>query len=192
MMTHNNDNSEEFDNIENDGYNDDVQFEEETDDTVAKKLRKRLSDCQKEKQQYIDSSQRLKADFINARKEFEKKKQEYVTFAREGLIEDLLPVVDSFDMAFSNKESWEKVDQNWRTGVEYIHSQLMKVLTDNGLSTLDPLGELFDPKHHTSVASEETDDNAKDGHIARVQQKGYALHGKVVRSPKVVVFSLKD
>lgn len=185
--------SGEFDNILNDEYNDDIQIEEEgmTEAVVLKKLRKRLTDCQNEKQEYLDGWQRSKADSINVRKDLEKQKQEYVVFARAGLLEEIIPVVDSFDMAFSNKEAWEKVDENWRKGVQYIYSQLIKVLTDNGISLVDPVDEKFDPKHHTSVEIAETDDEAKDGYIAEVRQRGYALYDKVIRVPKVIVFSYK-
>ncbi len=182
-----------FDSAQNDEYNDDVQIEEEgmTETDAVKKLKKKLSDCQGEKREYLDGWQRSKADFANAKKDFEDQKKEYVEYARGGLFEELLPVVDSFDMAFANKEAWEKVDENWRVGVEYIHSQLLKVLTDNGLNLLDPIGEKFDPRCHISVEVVETNDKKQDDHIVEVRQKGYALHDKVVRVPKVTVFSYR-
>ena len=183
----------EFDNTQNDEYNDDVQIEEEDISGVdaLKKLKKKLSHCQKDKQEYLDGWQRSKADFVNTKKDFENQRKEYVKYAKEGILEEILPVVDSFDMAFSNKEAWESVDKNWRVGVEYIHSQLLKVLTDNGLSILNPVGEKFDPRQHTSVDVTETNDKKQDDNIVEVRQKGYLLHDKVVRAPKVVVFLYK-
>ncbi len=183
----------EFDNTQNDEYNDDIQIEEEdmTDTDILKKTKKKLSVCQKEKQEYLDGWQRSKADFVNAKKDFEKQKKEYIEYAREGFLEEILPVMDSFDMAFANKEAWENVDKNWRVGVEYIHSQLFKVLTDNGLSILDPVGEKFDPQYHVSVEIVETNDKKQDDLIAAVRQKGYMLRDKIVRAPNVIVFSYK-
>jgi molecular chaperone GrpE (heat shock protein) len=58
--------------------------------------------------------QRAKADLLNARKRDEEEKKEYIKFANERMIEDLLPVLQSFDMAMGNKEAWEKADKNWR------------------------------------------------------------------------------
>ena len=184
----------EFDIIKNDEYNDDVQIEGvegEMHVDALKKLRKKLRACQSEKQEYLDGWQRAKADLINAKKDFEKQKRDYITFAREGLLEEMLTVVDSFDMAFSNKEAWEGVDKNWRMGVEHIYSQLMRVFTDNGLEILDPIGEKFDPQQHTSVDVEQTDNKKQEDNIASVRQKGYMLHGKIFRSPKVTVFTYK-
>lgn len=185
-----NEKNNEFDTSKNDEYNDDVHFEESEHNSIGslENLRNKLKKCQKERQEYLDGWQRTKADLINARKEFERQRGEYVTHAREGLLEELLPVVDSFDMAFSNKEAWEKVDKNWRMGVEYIHSQLMKVLTENGVKVLEPIGETFDPKVHDSVESVQTDDPKLDHTIVHVRQRGFELHGKIVRPPKVVVY----
>jgi molecular chaperone GrpE len=91
---------------------------------AVKDLREKLKKAIAEKQEYMDGWQRSKAEFINARKRDEESRKEIIKFANEGLLMDIVPVLDSFTMAFSNKEAWEKVDQNWRIGVEHIYSQL--------------------------------------------------------------------
>lgn len=180
------------DSIKDDGYNDDIEIEEEgTQSDTIKDLRKKLKSCQKQRGEYLIGWQRSKADFINARKAFEEEKKEYVSFAKENVLEELLPVADSFDMAFANKEVWEKVDKNWRVGVEYIYSQFITVLEGNGLEQTNPLGKVFNPREHTSVDIVETDKKKEDEHIALVVQKGYLLQDKIIRSPKVKVFSYK-
>ena len=103
-----------------------------------------------------------------------------------------LPVLESFQMAFANKEAWAKVDHNWRSGVEYINTQLVQVLSGHGLSEMRPLGEEFDPNIHTSIGTVHTDDAANEHTIAEVVQPGYQLSGKVIRSPKVKIFTLEE
>jgi molecular chaperone GrpE len=96
-------------------------------------------------------------------------------------------------MAFSNKEAWEKVDKNWRVGVEYIHSQLLKILDDNNFKVMNPsVGDKFDPKFHIAVEHVSTDDKEKDSTITEVKKKGYILNDRVMKAVQVVVAEYKD
>ena len=129
---------------------------------VVKDLREKLKKALAEKQEYLDGWQRTKADFINARKREEASRQELVKFATENILTEISPVLDSFTMAFSNKEAWEKVDKNWRMGVEHIYSQLKGVLEQNGFKEFDPQGEMFDPMKHHAVEAVPTDQKDDD------------------------------
>jgi molecular chaperone GrpE len=100
--------------------------------------------------------------------------------------------MDSFDMAFSNKEAWEKVDANWRTGVEYIYAQMNSVFENYGVQSIGKVGEKFNPEFHQSVEHIETDDQSKDDTIAQVLQKGYKTKDKVIRPARVKVFGYKE
>jgi len=172
---------------------DDVVFEPEDDGeeegslAKIKKLRDELKTVKKERDEYLAGWQRAKADFINARKEEERFRSEFAKSANKELILDVLTTLDNFDMAFSNKESWEKVDKTWRTGVEYIYSQLLNTLEQNGLKQLNPIGETFDPNIHTSVESVPVEREEDDHKILDTVQKGYTLSGVLIRSPKVKV-----
>ena len=96
-------------------------------------------------------------------------------------------------MAFSNKEAWEKVDKNWRMGVEYIHQQLMKVLGENGVSEIAPkIGDGVDANMHDLIEVVHTDDKSKDHTIASVMQKGYKMKDRVVRPARAKVFEYKE
>jgi molecular chaperone GrpE len=97
-------------------------------DSKLEKIKKDLKKCQEEKQEYLDGWQRAKADFVNLKKRSDEEKKEFAKYANEQFITELLPALDSFDQAFKNKEAWEKADKNWRTGIEFIHSQLVSVL----------------------------------------------------------------
>ena len=180
--------NETLDSIPDTEYSDDVQFEEIPEDTnpaaTLKKLREKLHKCEAEKKEYLDGWQRMRADFANARKEEDMRRGELIKFASEGLVEDMLPVLDSFSMAFANKESWEKVDTNWRKGVEYIHAQMLSVLESRGLVEVGVVGEKIDPRLHIEI-EQLPGDASKAGTVVEIIQKGYRLHNKVIRPAKV-------
>ena len=157
---------------------------------IVKKLRTRLKECQKEKQKYLDGWQRTQADSINARKKEETTRGEINKLAKEDILSEILPVLDSFEMAFGDKVAWEKVDANWRKGVEHIHSQLLFILEDNNLTQTNPVGEVFNPELHDCVETIETDDKKQDGKIIEVLQKGYTFYNKIIRPAKVKVGKL--
>ncbi|MEK7662465.1 MAG: nucleotide exchange factor GrpE [Patescibacteria group bacterium] len=170
----------------------DIVFDEEKNPADAiKELRKKLKVCDSERMEYLAGWQRAKADFINQKNEFGKWKEEFISFANKNLIDELLPVVDSFNLAFGNKEAWEKVDKNWRMGVEFIYGQLESVLKKHGLSTIGAKGEKFDPVRHSAVLNVETDEKENDGVIESVLQHGFELGGKVIQPAKVTVFKSK-
>lgn len=175
-------------------YSDDLQFENEEDlespALALKKLRDKLRTCEKEKKEYLDGWQRMRADFANARKEEETRRGEMIKFASEGLVEDLLPVLDSFTMAFGNKEAWEKVDANWRKGVEYIYAQMYSVLESRGLTSIGEVGEPVDPRLHVAIEEIPAPSDKETGTISEVVQKGYRLHNKVLRPARIKAFGL--
>ena len=121
---------------------------------------------------------------INAKKDFEERRKDFVNFAKGDLIIQIIPVLDSFDMAFKNIEG---VPEQWLKGVEYIYNQMISVLKDNGVEQIDPKGEKFDMRKHTSVEMIKVDEEEKDSIILEVIQKGYELNGKILKEAKVKV-----
>ena len=140
-----------------------------------------------ERDEYLAGWQRAKADFANAKKRMEETMVEFRSMANEGLIEELLPVLSSFEMAFANKAAWEKDDKNWRMGVEHIYSQMKGVLAANGLKEIDPVGQRFDHNLHEAVRHDPVDDASKSDAVLSVVEKGYMLGTKLIRPAKVVV-----
>lgn len=165
----------------------------EAPEVLVKKLKEKIKTLEKEKQEYMDGWQRERADFINYKKRIEDEKVEVVKYANESLLEEITQVLDSFEMAFSNKEAWEKVDKNWRVGVEYIHSQLLKILDENNFKVMSPnVGDKFDPKFHVAVEHIFTDDKSKDETITEIKKKGYILNDRVMKAAQVVVAEYND
>ena len=180
----------EVDDVEIESYNDDLGSDGAmTPEDQLKRLREKLRVCAKEKAFNLDGWQRAKADFVNFKKREEEGKAEFIKYADEGVVSDLLPVLESFHMAFANKEAWAKVDPAWRKGVEYIHTQLVQVLREHGLTEVDPMGKDFDPNEHMSVGLVPTDDAKLFHKVAEVFQSGYRLNGKLIRSPQVKIYA---
>jgi len=166
---------------------DDSVIAEENAAEAIKRLREKLKKSEAERMEYLTGWQRAKADLINARKRDEEDRREFVKFANERLVDGLIPVLDSFELATGNKEAWEKADKNWRTGVEYILGQLKKALNDAGLEEVNPIGLKFDPSRDEAAEYAPVDSEDKDHIILAVVQKGYTLNGRLMRPPKVKV-----
>ena len=184
--------TEALDTTEDTVHNDDLQFESEEEvespALAMKKLRDKLKASEKEKKEYLDGWQRMRADFANIKKDEDTRRGEMIKFASEGLVDDLIPVLDSFAMAFGNKEAWEKVDENWRKGVEYIYAQMYSVLESRGLTEIGKVGEKVDPRMHVAIEDIPAPSEKQADTVSEVVQKGYRLHSKVIRPAKVKAF----
>jgi molecular chaperone GrpE len=95
-------------------------------------------------------------------------------------------------MAFSNKEVWEKVDDNWRKGVEYIYAQMNMIFEEYGVKEIGEVGEDFDPNIHQSIEMTPTDKKEDNHKISEVIQKGYKLGDRVIRVARVNVFEYNE
>lgn len=158
---------------------------------TLKKLRADLKQAKAEKEEYLTGWQKERAGFVNYRKEEEDRNTNFKNIIQERMMDKFLTVMDSFDMAFANKAAWEKVDANWRTGVEYIYNQMNSVFEDYGVQAIGKVGEEFDPQLHQSVEHVETNEESKDDTIAQVLQKGYKSKDKVLRPARVNVYGFK-
>ena len=183
---------------QDDSMESDVTYVESTEDgeelpvkDVAKKLREDLNLCRKDKEEYLTGWQRSKADYINLQKEMDQLRLTSSVFAKEKMFDNLLPALDSFDMAFGNKESWESIDKNWRMGIEYIYQQFISGLSHSGIEKIDAISVPFDPNLHQSIESILTDDQSKDHTIEKVIQVGYKLGDRILRPARVNIFEYK-
>jgi len=174
--------------------NDEIEIIEEEAETMKRekgdtisKLKADLKKCIGERREYLDGWQRMKADMVNTNRGLEEKNREFMLFAKEEFFVEFFPVIDSFELAFRDKDVWERVDENWRKGVEYIYEQFKSILKTNGFDEIDPQDEPFDPQHHVSVESIEVDSKEEDGLILEVVRMGYMFEGKIVRPAQVKV-----
>src|SRR3989339_746168 len=170
-------------------YNDDG--EEDLKKTL-KKLRADLKSCQKEKEEYLTGWQKERAEFANYRKGEDDRKAMFSESMRERILTKFLSVIDSFNLAFANKEAWEKVDENWRKGIEHIYSQMNDIFEEYGVKPVGEEGENFDPNIHQSIDIVETDKKELDHKVASVIQKGYKLGERVIRPARVNVYEFHE
>lgn len=177
--------------------NEDLTFEADEENIgkekgdVVKKLQEKLKLCEREKERFLSSWQRDKADFINARKEDARRNLETVKFAKEELLGDIIPVLDSFEQAFKSP-LWATISPDWRTGVEYIHSQLKTVLQNNNVEEISPEGAVFNAKEHHAIGTVSTTERKEENVVLEVVQKGYRLSGKVIRPAQVKVGEYRE
>lgn len=171
------------------------EFNEDGEEDLKKTLKKFRADlktCKAEKEEYLTGWQKERAEFVNYRKQEEDRKAVFSEAMRERILTRFLSVVDSFNMAFANKEAWEKVDDNWRKGVEYIYAQMNTIFEEYGVKSIGEVGESFDPNIHQSIDVVETDKKEQDHTVANVIQKGYKLGERVIRAVRVNVYEYKE
>lgn len=125
---------------------------------------------------------RLQADFNNYRNRVNKEKQSLVKYATEGMITDILSVLDNFDRALG-PESEDESEYN--KGFRLIRKELFDILQKNGLEVIESDGKVFDPNLHNAVVMEESD--LGEGIVIETLQTGYKVGDKVIRPSYVKV-----
>ena len=138
-------------------------------------------------QENWDRFLRVTAEFDNFRKRAAREKEEAVRYANHKLLERLLPVLDSFDMATTAASAQNGgVSQSLKEGIQLVLQQFKTVLTESGLEEIGAHGKPFDPNLHEAVSQLETDE-VEEGHVAQQLRKGYLLRDRLVRPSIVIV-----
>lgn len=128
---------------------------------------------------------RLQADFDNYRKRIAREKEDSIRFANEGLLEQLLPVIDNFELGLSAAETATDA-KSIAMGMQMVKSQLKRFLEDCGVQEINATGAVFDPNLHEAV-SQEASDEVPDGTVLTQRRKGYKLRDRLLRPAVVVV-----
>ena len=137
--------------------------------------------------EHWDTLLRTTADFENFKKRAARERQEAVKFANESLLQKLVPILDTFDMALTAAtNAKEGTAQSLQTGVSMILSQFRNTLTEAGLEEIDAAGKPFDPNFHEAVSQQETAD-VPEGHVAQQLRRGYKLKDRLLRPATVIV-----
>jgi len=135
-----------------------------------------------------DQTQRLlraQADFDNFRRRTQKEKEDLAKYASAQLITDLIPVIDNFERAMATKPDHPELE-SFGKGIDMIFRQLSDVLKSAGLTTMETVGQPFNPEFHQAVMQVESDEH-EEGIIVEELQKGYVLKDKVLRPAMVKV-----
>ncbi|MFL6243199.1 MAG: nucleotide exchange factor GrpE [Acidimicrobiia bacterium] len=145
----------------------------------------KLTQIESERDEYLDTLRRVQAEFENYRKRVIKEQTALVDRATSGLVEQLLPVLDSFELALKNLDSAGSDDiESVRKGVELVYAELLGVLEKAGLSRIEAEGKPFDPNVHEAVMQEDGDGEPV---VTDVLRTGYTLKGRALRPAMVKV-----
>lgn len=136
--------------------------------------------------EYWDRLLRLQAEFENTRKRLEKEKQDFVRFANEGMIVELLNTLDDLERAVELAQGQHQDLAAFLKGVEMVLAHLYGLLREYGVKPIESEGKLFDPHFHEALMQAE---NAElpEHTIVEELQKGYLLNERVIRTAKVKV-----
>ena len=133
-----------------------------------------------------DKMLRNQADLENTRKRLDREKQEFVKFANQGLIFDLLNVLDDLERTVDLAESSKEEITAFLKGIEMILAHLYEMLKNHGVKPIEAEGKIFDPNFHEALMQVENKE-LPEHTIIEVLQKGYLIHGRVLRTAKVKV-----
>jgi len=156
--------------------------DEEEEDKAAREPDDPAAVLQRERDEYLALAQRTQADFENWRKRAARESAAAGRRAKSGLVGELLPVVDNLERALDSAAE----EDGLAGGVALVHSELVSVLVRNGVEPFDPKGETFDPSEHEALSTR-PDEEAGNGVVLDVVEKGYRLNGSVLRPARVVV-----
>ena len=156
--------------------------------SFKKKLAKKDEELEKAKadmEHWKNEYYKAYADMANLRKQIEKDHRESLKYRIEGFAENLLSILDAFDMALKNKPTTTEM-KNYLIGFEYVHNSLLSVLENEGIQILEPkIGDKFD--ENTMHAVEATESDGEENLITEVRMKGYKLHDHLIRAAMVAV-----
>ncbi len=144
-----------------------------------------LEEVKKGKDGY-DKMLRNQADLENTRKRLDREKQEFVKFANEGLILDLLNVLDDLERTVDLAQTGKEDLSAFVKGVEMILAHLYEMLKNHGVKPIEAEGKIFDPNFHEALMQVENKE-LPEHTIIEVLQKGYLIHGRILRTAKVKV-----
>ena len=159
---------------------------------VLKNIEEKLSETNKLVQEkdnlskeYLKHLERLQADFDNYKKRQEKKQKDFIEFANEGLINNLLSVVDNLERALDSIEN-DKDIKAIKEGISSTLKEFRNILHKEGVKPMQSIGHRFDPYKHEAVMRIDTDKYSEDT-ITEEFRKGYYIKSKVLRPAMVKV-----
>lgn len=143
------------------------------------------SALQSKADEYMEGWQRARAEFANYKKRVDRELKDSHQLATGEVFKDMLPIVDDFERAMANVPE-DLQDHPFVSGVAMIQRKLGKLLEDNNVTVIDPVGEPFDPNIHEAMAMDESDE-VESGHVITTVQKGYICGDRVLRAAIVRV-----
>ena len=150
-----------------------------------KDLIARLEEAQREGSQHYDRYLRAVAELDNYKKRAARDRQDFVKYANENLIRDILPTVDSMDRALGQVADAADLEA-FVDGLRMIRDAFISVLGKHGATQIDAVGKIFDPNFHEALMQVEGSEG-QDNTVAEEFETGYLLNGRLLRPSKVSI-----
>lgn len=148
-------------------------------------LQTQLAEAKAETQRYMEGWQRERADFANYKRRIERETKDASINASLNMLVSLLPIIDDFELAMGSVPA-ELQENPWLNGVQLVQRKFQKLLEENNVTIIDPVGETFDASRHEAIATDDASDK-ESGTITVTLQKGYLAGDKVLRPARVKV-----
>lgn len=158
---------------------------EENEVNEENSLEKKVAELEGQVNTWKTDYYKVFADMENLKRRLEKEHQNSMKFMMQTFIEELLPVVDSFERSLNVQNPSEEV-QTFLKGYQMIFDQLMAILGKNGVEVIEAQGKEFDPNLHQAIMTA-NDENYGSNIIVEELQKGYKLKDRVIRASLVKV-----
>jgi len=136
--------------------------------------------------EYWDRLLRLQADFENTRKRLEREKNDFIKFANEDIVLELLSILDDLERTVELAQSKHQDLAAFLKGVEMILAHLYEMLKEQGVKPIEANGKIFDPNYHEALMQVEAKD-VPEHTVVEELQKGYLLNDRLIRTAKVKV-----
>ena len=161
-----------------------------TDPGAAPSPQDEIENLRREVQDKQDRLLRALAETDNVRRRAQRDREDYVKYATESLLRDLVPVIDNLDRALTAARTAGS-GGNVIEGVELIQREMLRVLERSGLARYSAVGQPFDPSRHEAIARVVSGEAAPDT-VVHETAPGYLLHGRVLRPALVAVAAAPD
>jgi len=163
-------------------------IDEEVTGSAAPEEETQAPDPAAELDKWKDVAARAQADLDNFRKRMAREKSEAIQYANRNLLEQLLPIIDNFEMGLKAASSAEGDSSIILQGMSMVFKQIGDFLTDQGVEIIASDGLAFDPNVHEAL-KQEPHDSVPEGHIIYTMRRGYRLKERILRAANVVVSS---
>ena len=155
-------------------------------DGAVAELEQKLAEAEAKAEENWDKAVRAQAELENGRRRAQRDLENAHKYALEKFLQDLLPIQDSMEMGLAVAKDDTADLAKLREGSELILKMFSDLMDKNGIETINPEGQPFDPEHHQAMTMLESPDHAPDT-VVSVMQKGYKLNDRLVRPAMVVV-----
>ena len=165
----------------------DSDIAESNSEASENELTKQLEEIQQQVADYQDKMLRMQAEMDNLRKRTERDVSNAHKYANEKFANELLQVKDSLEMGLNMSEETEDIDlYKLKEGTELTLKMLNSVFEKFAIEEINPVGETFDPNLHEAMTMQESTEHEPNT-VLMVMQKGYTLHGRLIRPAMVIV-----